>query len=1244
MAELKSFYEYFSKYPQDDALRDILQFAKVKKIFANKEERKLKAYILFNEYVIPSVVSLLKKNISAVYSLKEITLIDCYNGIPDARYISNVMEQLTCEIPVLSGYCDGQFKYSADDFAICVNFGGSGMLKEIKCEQKVSDFLFNKFGVRINCSFYDKEIEKLTYDQFKEKISVYEEKPEFKPVSKPKEALAPNRIIMGKKIEQASIDISDIRADSGMITVTGSVYGAKKLTLGENSQLMVFSVEDKTGAVDCKFFITDKTSEAADNLNDGDYIMVYGKAEEDMRSGGIILRPRSICGAVKVEREDKASEKRSELHIHSTMSSADGLATPEEIVERAVKWGLKSVAITDHGVCHSFPMAAKAAIGKDIKVICASEVYLVEDSESAVYGSSTIGFNDRFVVFDIETTGLSVALDRITEIGAVVVENGECKEVFSTFVNPKMKIPERITELTGITDAMVANAPDEETALKMFFDYAKDSVLVAHNANFDCGFMRAAARRCGLLFDYTYIDTVPICRSIFPELKSVKLNIVAEHIGAPKFKHHRAYDDANELAYIFIYLLNRLESSNGVHNVGLINSSLKGENVSAQRSTHATILAKNREGLKNLYRLISISHDNYYQKFPLVPKSILNANRNGLLIGSSCCDGELFKMLLDERSEEDLLAACRFYDYLEIQPLSNNMNMVDNGFMQESDQLRKMYTRLMQYAKMLDIPVVATSDAHFLEEEQEIVRDIALSVRGNRFDHSKGPIYFKTTDEMLADFKWVDSDTAKNLVINNPNMLADMCEDMTKMPDGTGIYEGTEKLRDLISDNTEDLARKDRLAKEIIHLEKCGTDKLILFAKELHRASIKNGYPCSFSGELSTYLCSFLLGLTDTDPYENGIDFSTNEKISVLEICILPEYKNEFFCCIDSLLGKDHYFYGSHMEYLAHDSVRGYIRRYEENNHTVVRENVARRSYLLMEKSKKQLRLDSNSIFIVPKNMDYFDFSPIHKVFSEEGVSNKASHFDLSAFRDVLVRIDFCDNPDKTVLRLLEYLTGKPVKDVPLTDNSVYSLFEKKEGASVVTDGLEGISASFKIREYGRPITGISDLVDCLNDADYAYTVYRLLWHKKNNPVYFYAAVLSAFADRVDKNIYFETRESLVRSFGKSERDDACVLMRAMYDMHQNGMTLSDFELYGSDILCFTVRDNKIIPPLGIIPEVSLEDAAAIKSQRSSERFMSVAELSDRCGLAKKTVEALRSKGLFEGLDENAQMSMFSLF
>lgn len=1244
MAEYKSFFEYFSKYPQEDTLRDILQSVKVKKILANKEDRKLKAFLIFDSFVQYSTVKLLANNIKSVYGLSEVTVIDCYESLSSAELMVNIMEQLTIEIPVLSGYCDGEFTFDGVTFSVAVKFGGCDMLSNMKCHLKIAEFLSIKFNKDIIVTFHDKETQKMSYDEFKEKISVYEEKPEYKPVEHHKESIKPNKVYMGKKIEKESMDISDIRANSGMVCVTGSVYGVRKVTLNENAQLMLFSIEDKTGAVDVKFFITEKTAEAADNLKDDDYITLQAKAEEDVRSGGIVLRARSIAGAVKEERMDNSVLKRSELHIHSTMSTADGLATPKQIIERASKWGLKAVAITDHGVIQAFPMALKAAKDKDIKVICGSEIYLVEDNEAAVYGNMNVGFRDRFVVFDIETTGLSAAADRITEIGAVIVENGERKEIFSSFVNPHMKIPERIVELTGITDAMVADAPDEAEVLKQFYEFAKDGVLVAHNANFDCGFMRAAAKRCGMPFDYTYIDTVPICRSVFPELKSVKLNIVAEHIGAPKFNHHRAYDDANELAEIFIYLANRLQNTNGIASTGLINASLKGESVNVQRSSHAVVLVKNREGLKNLYKIISLSHDKYFQKYPLVPKSLLNENREGLLIGSSCCDGELFKMLLDERSEEDILSACRFYDYFEIQPLSNNMNMVDNGYMKESDQLRKMYSRLMQYGKMQNKLVVATGDAHFLEEEQEQVRDIALSVRGNRFDHSKGPIYLKTTEEMLADFEWVDSNTAMDLVINNPNKIADMCEDLSALPEGFTVCADARSIADLLDiDSIDDLAKKDRVLSEIKFLKENGTDKVLLFALQIKDIAKSDGYPCSFHGDIESFVTAYMLGLTEIDPYENNIDYS-DSKLNNISVCFLPEYRNKFLEQIDIVFGENHYFYASQIEYLQHDSVRGYIRRYEENMHSVVRENVARRTYMLMEQTKRQLRLNSNSVFIVPKNMDCFDFSPIHKVFTEDGIGKNASHFDMDAFEGGLLRVDFYNNADLTVLRLLEYMTGISSKDIPLNDSSVYELIFAYADDPIIPDGLEGISLAPRIRERGGKIESLEELIVCLGSVAEATMVYRLLWFKKHYLPEYFAAVLSAYVDNVDKSVYFETKENCMRSFSKTDNSGAIIVNRIMYEMLENGIKFSGFSLYNSQALRFIYSDEKIFMPFAVIDEMTHDIAEKIVTERMREEFQSVADLVARCKIEKKCVESMRSKGLFDNLDENAQMSMFSMF
>lgn len=1244
MAEYKSFYEYFVKYPQDDDLRDILQCAKLKNVYVQVSERKMKTFILFDNYLSPMEVSHIEKTMREAYSLNQVKIIDCYDGIKSAEYMLNTIEQLKAEIPVLTGYCDGEFEFDGQVFKLAVKFGGEETLSQIGCEKKASEFLEKKFGIALKVVFFHKEVEISTIEVFEEKavLAAAKENPVKTEQRKSnKKTNRPGRVLLGNAITGDIIEIGDIKVSSEIINTSGTVSGCRTVKVGESSEMMIFTLEEDNHAIDVKFYLNDTNYTVVENIHDGDYVTVRGKAADDKRSAGLTIKPYAIVSAEKEVRTDTYSQKRSELHIHSSMSTADGLCYPEEIVKKAIDWGLKAIAITDHGCINAFPRALKAAQGSDLKVICGMEGYFVNDSEPAVYGKNDIetALNDRFIVFDIETTGLSASSDRITEIGAVVLENGEQKEVFGTFVNPHMAIPRHIVELTGITDAMVKDAPDEKEALEKFFEFAKGSVLVAHNANFDCGFIRAASRRCGMDFNYSYIDTVPICRSVFPELKSVKLNVVAEHIGASEFNHHRAYDDAKELAEIFVYLVKRLARSGKINNIGDINGALKGDSINVNRSSHVTLLAKNKVGLRNLYKIISESYDKYFQKFPIITKSLLSENREGILVGSSCCDGEIFKMFLDGRSEDDITAACRFYDYLEIQPLENNMNMVDSGYMTESDQLRHINSKIIEFGNVQSIPVVATGDAHFIEAEDEPLREIAMSVRGSRFDHSKGPLYFKTTEEMLEDFYWLGAELQQKVVIDTPNAIADMCDDLSAYADSIAVPQTPYASVESLITMSEDERRNRRISNEIAFLKNSGLERLVLFAYMVKQFSAEDKYPCYFAGELSTYVVAFELGLIDVDPYLYDVEYNKEINKSVIAYYTPLEYKYKLAERFNKEYGPNHYFYGSEIEFIPKDSARGYATRFEENTHTVVREFIYRRFASALAKNRRNSNITMSNMYIIPKNMDYFDFSPVYSAIASGVNLGPMSHYDNGVLRESLVSLQDGTDADKLKLCYAEKSSGIKVTDIPSDDINVFSLFGKRE-KGVIKDGLEGLSAVKEIREKViNEVHSVFDLIRSGIEYDRAITIYRLLWFKYYHSADFYAAVLSSCNSSID---VFDAESSTWFSGFENDGDDALV-RRTLMDMSGQGIGLGAFNLYDCAACRFVVNNGKILMPLSLIEDVTVAEALSIERERSLSEFVSVDDLSERCGLSKNSVSALRKRGLFNRMDENAQLSMFNM-
>ena len=537
------------------------------------------------------------------------------------------------------------------------------------------------------------------------------------------------RPLYGRSIRGKMIPISSISGDSGRIVVWGDVFDIeKKVTKSGDKNIFTIDITDYTGSTTAKIFNSIKESAVIDNIKKGDTIVVQGDVEYDKYAGELVVNARSVGTAQKVKVVDNAEEKRVELHMHTNMSQMDAVTSAGDLVNRAYQWGHKAVAITDHGVAQAFPDANKDE--EKIKVIYGVEAYFMDDLVESVKGDADTGFDGTFICFDIETTGLSAARDKITEIGAVKVENGIITDKFSTFVNPEMPIPQKITQLTGITDEMVKDAPSQSEAVSAFLEFAGDNVLVAHNAPFDTSFIAKACEDMGREYNYTSIDTVAISRAILTDIKNCKLDTVAKFLRLGEFNHHRATDDAEMLAKIFITLCRRLTDDFGITKTNDINTKIAGGDFKKLPTYHQIILVKNKTGLKNLYRLISYSHLNYFYKKPRIPKSELVKYRDGLIIGSACCAGQLYMAILDGKPWGELKQIASFYDYLEIQPAGNNSFMIRDGRFDSVDELHKIDSTIIRLAKELGKPVCATCDVHFMDPTDSEFRKILMAGQG----------------------------------------------------------------------------------------------------------------------------------------------------------------------------------------------------------------------------------------------------------------------------------------------------------------------------------------------------------------------------------------------------------------------------------------------------------------------------------------------------------------------------------
>ena len=741
---------------------------------------------------------------------------------------------------------------------------------------------------------------------------------------KPKKEQPPE-IIYGRK-STARIELSkiiDITVDSGRVAIQGEVVNIDSRELRNEKILLLCDVYDKTSTITCKTFIEkEKFPEVIERLKNTKMIRALGNAQYDpyAKEIGIISNLLIDLGEGNVsaqqQRVDNAKTKRVELHMHTQMSQMDGVSSATDLIKRAGSWGMKSIAITDHGVVQAFPEAYAAAKKNGIKVIYGVEAYLVPDKISSVVNSSNQDIDTVYSVLDIETTGLHYRTEKITEFGIIKIKNGEVIDQFECFVNPEMPIPYRITELTGITDSMVKTAETIDKVMPKVLDFIGDSVLVAHNASFDMGFIKYNAEELGFKIENAVIDTLKLSKELFPNFKKYKLGIIADNLGIKVDVAHRALDDVKTLVQIFNIMLNMLKEKGAktiedIDNVGAddsvcpkgLQNNTKGQTESSAPTTniknldsyHAIILAKNYTGLKNLYKLISFSHLDYFYKKPRVLKSLYLKHSEGLILGSACEAGEVYKAIVSGKSEEEIENIAKDYDYLEIQPLGNNMYLVNNGTVSSIEELKNINRKIVELGEKLNKPVVATCDVHFLDPQDEIYRRILMAGQGFADADDQAPLYLRTTEEMLDEFAYLESKKCYEVVVENTNKIADMCEEIQPVPDGTfpPNIEGSEeeieriawgKAKDIYGRCRGDVSSPagdqrsplqdnivipqivtDRLKKELDSIIKNGFAVMYIIAQKLVWKSNEDGYLVGSRGSVGSSFVANMTGITEVN-------------------------------------------------------------------------------------------------------------------------------------------------------------------------------------------------------------------------------------------------------------------------------------------------------------------------------------------------------------------------------------------
>lgn len=1034
------------------------------------------------------------------------------------------------------GFDKALIKLVSEEFNlyISVNYTGTFEVEENSEEYKAAiqdaQEKINRENLQKAAEFYQEEVETAEKREEKhaENTTVEIEVREGK-FATPQIIQSSIRPLYGRSIRGKMIPISSISGDSGRIVVWGDVFDIeKKVTKSGDKNIFTIDITDYTGSTTAKVFNSIKESAVIDNIKKGDTIVVQGDVEYDKYAGELVVNARSIGTAQKVKVVDNAEKKRVELHMHTNMSQMDAVTSAGDLVNRAYQWGHKAVAITDHGVAQAFPDAMKAAdkINKDeekIKIIYGVEAYFMDDLVESVKGDADTGFDGTFICFDIETTGLSAARDKITEIGAVKVENGVITDTFSTFANPEMPIPQKITQLTGITDDMVKDAPSQSEAVGAFLEFAGDNVLVAHNAPFDTSFIAKACEDMGREYNYTSIDTVAISRAILTDIKNCKLDTVAKFLRLGDFNHHRATDDAEMLARIFINLCQRLTDDYGITKTNDINTKIAGGDFKKLPTYHQIILVKNKTGLKNLYRLISYSHLNYFYKKPRIPKSELVKYRDGLIIGSACCAGQLYMAILEGKPWGELKQIASFYDYLEIQPAGNNSFMIRDGRFNSVDELHEIDRTIIKLAKELGKPVCATCDVHFMDPTDSEFRKILMAGQGFKDAEQQAPLYFRTTAEMLKEFEWLGKDKAYEYVVENPNKIADMCEYIRPIPKGTfppNIEGAQEQLIDITwkrakekyGDPLPEIV-KARLDKELNSITTYGFSVLYMTAQKLVADSEAHGYLVGSRGSVGSSFVATMSGISEVNPlcphyvcpnckhsefitdgsYGSGFDmppkncpecgtlmdqdgheipFETflgfkGDKVPDIDLNFSGEYQSKSHRYTEELFGKNNVFKAGTISTVAEKTALGFVKKFAQERGLVMHKAEEKRLAIGCTGVKRTTGQHPGGMVVVPRTNDVYDFCPVQHPANDVNSDNITTHFDFHSIHDTITKLDELGHDVPTIYHYLELYTGIPVMKVSMSDPEVMSLFTSPKALGVTEEDIDSKTGTFSLPECG---------------------------------------------------------------------------------------------------------------------------------------------------------------------------------
>ena len=941
------------------------------------------------------------------------------------------------------------------------------------------------------------------------------------------------KIIMGREIKGHPMPMSELNPKAGNVVVEGKVFKCEFRELRQPGMwLALIEMTDYEGSVIVRKRMLEKdVAPLRDRVSTGMWLRVAGTMELTYDGHDMQLNPRDVTEITHEPRMDTAEVKRVELHLHTRMSNMDALTDTGSVVKLAAKWGMPAIAITDHGVAQSFPDAWHAGEGK-IKILYGCEGYFVNniDDRIAIHGHQDIGFSDEIVCFDIETTGLKVTQEAITEIGAVRLRNGEIVETFQTFVDPERRLTPEIIGLTGITDDMLRGAPKLKDALTAFLAFTGNAPLAAHNAEFDISFIRAGCRKCSIPFEPTYIDTLILAQNLLPGLGKYKLDIVAEHLQLPQFNHHRASDDAVPVAQMLTKFFPMLEER-GVTRLQQINNEMLKLRPLGSKSNrfpkHIILLAKNKAGLKNLYQLISLSNLKYFKRVPIIPKSELIAHREGLIIGSACEAGELFRAVADHKDWEELKRIASFYDYLEIQPICNNRFMLREGAARSEEELRDFNRTIVRLGEELGKRVVATGDVHFQEPEDEVYRHILLASKKFPDANAPLPIYFRTTDEMLREFEYLGKEKAYEVVVTNTRAIADQIESIELLPKGKlfppRLENSREDLNRLVWDKVHELYGDEppKLIKDRLDIELGGIlgkyDVVYMSAQKLVQRSLECGYLVGSRGSVGSSLVAYMSGITEVNslpphyrcpkcrhsefitdgsygcgadmpdkncpecgtkyvkdgfdiPFETFLGFGGG-KVPDIDLNFSGEYQARAHRHAIEMFGETQVFRAGTIGTLAEKTAFGFVKKYLEENGIQSGAAEIDRLTAGCVGVRRTTGQHPGGLVVVPDDLEIEDFCPVQHPADAEDSDTITTHFEYHCMEDNLLKLDMLGHDDPTMIRMLEDLTGVNARTIPLDDPDTMSIFTSSKVLGFENDDLLGPTGAVAIPEFNTRFT-----------------------------------------------------------------------------------------------------------------------------------------------------------------------------